>query len=148
MVVLENKGSLLTGAFGRAVYPAPTEAYFGTERIALVDMNHDSDPDFVIGSGRGAMIYLGQPGMAFGFDSELSNSTPGFPVSDVVTLDLDGNGTLEMIVACQQASVSTFSLSQRRAAQHRCLAQANVPSGRYLARRPRWRWKTRSRRHR
>ena len=78
VVVLENKGSLLTGAFGRTVYPAPTEAYFGTERIALVDMNHDSDPDFVIGSGRGAMIYLGQPGMAFGFDSELSNPRPDF----------------------------------------------------------------------
>ena len=37
MVTLENKGSLLNGPFVRTVYPEPSSAYFGSERIGLVE---------------------------------------------------------------------------------------------------------------
>ncbi len=133
VVVIENKGSLLTGPFGRTDYDPPAAAYFGTERIALVKMNNDSDPDLVIGSGRGVMVYLGQAGMGFGYDTIISNSTPNFPVSDLVSLDLDGNGTLEMVVSCRQAACVNILTQAVSGGSFTLLAQATVPSGRYLA---------------
>lgn len=133
VVVLENQGSLHTGPYGRQAYPPPSQYYFGAERIGLTNMNADSDPDLVVGSGRGCMVYLGGPGMTFTFSESISNSTPPFSVSDVVTLDLDGNGTLEMVVACRAAACVNILTQSTAGGPFAVVSQANVPSSRYLA---------------
>ena len=133
VVVIENPGNLLTQVGDRTLYPAPSRNKFGSERIAIFDANGDPDPDLLIGSGAGVMIYLGSSGATFEFDEIQSNSIPEFPVNDVVTLDLDGNGTLEMVVLCQQAACVNIFTQSAPGEPFTLLSQASIPPGRYLA---------------
>src|SRR6185503_573245 len=103
----------------------------GTERIALTSVNPDSDPDLIIGTGRGVVVYTGGTGMSFQIAPEYSGGI-GFPVSDVFTRDLDGNGTIEMVAACRNDSCINI-LTQNPGGDFSLIAQADVPSGRYLA---------------
>src|SRR6185369_15729866 len=70
-----------------------------TRDIITTDINHDGDPDLIIGTGYGAMIYVGRPGIAF---ERIVDTVPGteFPAGGIATGDFDGNGTPDLAVSC------------------------------------------------
>jgi len=133
MVVLTNTGTILDSAGPKDLYPRPSDAHFGSERIAIYDANGDDDPDLLIGSGHGVIIYRGIAGAKFQYDGELSQSMPNFAVNDVATLDLDGDGTQEMVMLCSEAACMNILTQSAPGEPYTPVTQAAIPSGRYLA---------------
>ena len=131
VAVLENRGAATAGGWTRSLYAPPSGRSYGTYRITLDQLNSDADPDLIVGTGQGTTVYLGGAGMSFEFDPDLSRSVH-FSVSDVVLNDLDGDGTLEMIAACREASCINI-LSQMPSGEFTLRMQADVPSGKMLA---------------
>jgi hypothetical protein len=131
MVTLENRGAANTAGWVKQVYDAPGSSSYGTYRITLTRVNFDADPDLVIGTGNGAAVYLGGPGMNFEFTPSLSSSV-SFSVSDVLLEDLDGDGVMDMVAACREASCINI-LTQTESGAFTLRAQADVPSGKLLA---------------
>ena len=130
MVTLENRGAATAAGWRKVVHPAPSGAY-GTHRIGLSSINGDSDPDLVIGTGSGVLVYTGGMGMNFLVAPEYSGGL-GMSVSDVLMRDLDGDGKLEMVASCRNAACINI-LTQSESGEFKLVTQADVPSGRYLA---------------
>jgi hypothetical protein len=131
VVTLENRGAANAAGWVKQLYSAPGSRSYGTYRITLTRVNSDTDPDLVIGTGDGAAVYLGGPGMSFEFTPALSSSV-NFSVSDVLLEDLDGDGVMEMVAACREASCINI-LTQTPGGGFTLRAQADVPSGKLLA---------------
>jgi hypothetical protein len=132
MVVIENQGDLLTtDVLTRVDYPSPSADKFGTRDIVAVDINRDGDPDLVIGSGKGAMLYLGTEGMGF---SLISSGLPGtdFPASAVAVGDFDGDGVRDIAVSCRILSCVSI-LSKGTNSDYQPVVSVDVPSGEFLA---------------
>ena len=132
LVVLQNDGNMLESRGLRRDYPPPSGAFYGAERIALFDADGDSDPDLVMGSGRGVVVYRGGAGTSFTYDQTMTESTPDFEVNDVVTLDLDGDDKEEMVVLCREAACLNILTQTEPGAPFTPVTQATVPGGRYL----------------
>ncbi|HEU0010647.1 MAG TPA: FG-GAP-like repeat-containing protein, partial [Verrucomicrobiae bacterium] len=132
VVVIENKGDLLTTtSMTRYDYPPPGPGKYGTRDIVTADVNSDGDLDLVIGSGNGAMLYLGQPGMGFvrAFDT-----LPGtdFPASGLVLNDFDGDGVPDLAVSCRILSCATILRGATNGTFTPVLS-VDVPSGEFIA---------------
>src|SRR6185436_18175900 len=128
----ENQGDLLTtDVLTRADYPSPSPDKFGTRDIVAVDINRDGDLDLVIGSGKGAMLYLGTEGMGF---SLVSSGLPGtdFPASAVAVGDFDGDGVRDIAVSCRILSCVSI-LSKGTNSDYQPVVSVDVPSGEFLA---------------
>ncbi|MEM7386888.1 MAG: lamin tail domain-containing protein, partial [Verrucomicrobiota bacterium] len=71
------------------------------------DLNKDGDPDLVIGSGQGVMVFHGSAGATF---QKSSDRLPGteFPASSVVTSDFDSDGIADIAVSCRVLSCITI----------------------------------------
>ncbi len=132
VIVLENKGTFHSGPYGRTVIPPPNAKYYGSERISSTHLNGDEDPDLIVGTANGCMVLLGGPGATFVYDEALSKSTPNFDVSDFAILDLDGNGTKELVTACRQAACINISTQMEEGGEFKLVSQATVPSVRFL----------------
>jgi hypothetical protein len=129
LVVLENPGNLLTTPGERYDYESPDHGKFGTREIQTADVNQDGDPDLLIGSGNGLMIYQGRPGMEFQL-SERSVGRTEYPVSGMTVADFDGDGTKELAVSCRLLSCITI-LAQKDGKFVPTLI-VDVPSGAFL----------------
>ncbi|MBI4602391.1 MAG: VCBS repeat-containing protein [Planctomycetes bacterium] len=133
LVVVENRGDLLTTpTLTRVDYPPPSPDKFGTEDIKAVHFDADDDLDLVIGSGHGAMIYQGLPGMDFHLAGVTVEGTE-FPASGVAVADLDGNGTKDLAVSCQVLSCLTVLTREAAGGKLVPAATVDVPAGRLLA---------------
>jgi hypothetical protein len=133
VVVLENQGDMLAGAaLHREDYPSPSEGKFGTMDLRVTDVNSDGDLDLVVGSGRGAMVYLGAEGMLFTLASETLPGTD-FPVSSVALGDFDGDGGEDMAAACQILSCVTILTRGADGLSFVPALSIDVPAGRLVA---------------
>jgi hypothetical protein len=131
LVVVENTGDILTTTnLTRRNYPPPTEGKYGTKHMVAVDRNGDGDLDLILGSGRGAMLYLGGPGMSFTLTSETLAGTE-FAASAVATGDFDGDGTNEVVVASGNFACVTV-LGVNTNGNYGPILKADVPTGGYL----------------
>ncbi len=131
VVTLENRGAAAPAGWFKRTYAPPGNRSYGTYRIALSHIDADTDPDLVIGTGRGTAVYLGLAGMPFEYSATLSGSVD-FSVSDMLVKDLDGDGILEMVAACREASCINI-LTREAGGEFILRAQADVPSGKLLA---------------
>jgi hypothetical protein len=131
LVVVENTGDILTTAtLTRQDYKAPTEGKFGTRHMIAVDRNRDGDLDLILGSGSGAMLYTGGPGMSFTL-SEATLAGTEFAASAVTAGDFDGDGTNEVVVSSGNfACVTVLGLNTN--GDYAPILKADVPSGGYL----------------
>ena len=133
VIVLENDGNLLTEGwpFERKVYPWPHPGKFRTQSMRAVDADSDGDLDLAVGSGEGVMLYRGRTGMGF----ELVQDTLGgvtFPTSSLASADFDGNGKVDLAVACQVFSCVVI-LTQNEDGDHVPALAVDVPAGRLVA---------------
>ena len=132
VVVVENRGDLLTTTeLTRQDYPPPSDDKFGTREIASVDVTGDGDPELIVGSGGGVMIYRGGEGMSFLLDT---NDLPdaALAVSGAVTTDITGDGTPELIVTSRfKSCVKVLALPSDGPAE--LILSADIPAGAYLA---------------
>jgi len=132
VVVIENKGDLLTtDTLTRTDYPSPTANKFGTRDIVAVDVNRDGDLDLIVGSGQGAMLFLGRDGMAF---ERISDSLPGtdFPAAAVATGDFDGDGVGDIAISCRILSCISI-LTKGTNSEYQPALTVDVPAGEFLA---------------
>ena len=131
VVTLENLGAASAAGWNKVTYEPQSPSAYGTERIAVTSVNADSDPDLVIGTGNGVVIYKGAAGMAFNYAPEFNDPGPGFSVSDVLMLDLDGDGKKEMVASCRNAAcINIMTLTPE--GRYAVTTRADVPSGRFL----------------
>ncbi|MBI4586570.1 MAG: VCBS repeat-containing protein [Planctomycetes bacterium] len=134
MAVIENRGDLLTTpVLDRKDYPPPSAEKFGTRDMVAVDINQDGDLDLLLGSGEGAMVYQGVPGMGFVLSSQALPGTGGIPATSIAAADFDGNGSPDVAVACAVLSCITL-LTQGGGGKGLLPAiTVDVPAGRFLA---------------
>ena len=132
MVTLENRGAATAASWLKRVYAAPGGRAYGTYRIGLSYLNADTDPDLMLGTGSGVVIYKGAPGMTFTHTLEFDSADPSFSVSDFLSTDLDGDGKLEMVASCRDAACINI-LTRTPEGRFALSTRADVPSGRYLA---------------
>lgn len=133
VVVIENTGDLFTGStLTRYDYPPPGSNKYGTRDIVAGDVNNDGDPDLIIGSGSGAMLFLGGPGMTFG---RVSDSLPGtdFPAAGLALGDFDGNGSTDIAVSCRARSCVTILTRENTNSPYEVALVVDVPAGEFLA---------------
>lgn len=132
LVVVENRGDLLFApTLTRTVYPPPASANFGARALKTVDVNQDGDPDLLLGSGSGAVLYHGGPGVTLVLQSALLPGTD-FPVSSVVSADFDHDGLDEVVVAGRVLDVITL-LKQTALGTYTPAVTLDVPSSKLLA---------------
>jgi hypothetical protein len=81
-------------------YPAPSTNSFGGRRIIALDHNNDTYLDLIIGSGKGAWLYLGQPGIGFETPPTQLAGTAHF-MSDFVLADVDLDGRQDLVISCR-----------------------------------------------
>ncbi|HUF63687.1 MAG TPA: FG-GAP-like repeat-containing protein [Verrucomicrobiales bacterium] len=104
IVVIENRGDLFTAPqLTRRDYPPPSSAKFGATQLLTSDIDGDGDPDLIMGSGEGIVIYYGAAGMAFEAELEAFPEAQ-FSVSGMAQGDFDGNGELDLVVTCRVLS--------------------------------------------
>ena len=132
IVVFENRGDLLTDAEApRRDYAARSSGKFGTREISALDFNGDGDLDLLLGSGHGAVIYRGLPGMLF---EREPTAIPGteYPTAGTIAGDFDGDGVDDIAVSCRL--LSCVSVLRGDATGNFTLALVvDVPAGAYLA---------------
>jgi hypothetical protein len=132
LVVVENRGDLLFApTLTRTVYPPPASANFGARALKIVEVNNDGDPDLLLGSGNGAVLYHGASGVTFVLQSALLPGTD-FPVSSVVSADFDDDGLNEVVVAGRVLDVITL-LKQTALGTYTPAVTMDVPSSKFLA---------------
>ncbi len=130
-VVTNVSGLLDEKELDITLYPTPSKGKFGTQTLRIMDINADDDPDLILGSGDGVMVYLGHTGMQF---IRSTQALPGteFPASSLVSADFDGNGINDMAVACQILSCIVVLTADEGGKMVPALS-VDVPSGRLLA---------------
>jgi hypothetical protein len=130
ILVIENKGDLLTtDELTRTSYP-PSPDQHGALVIRSIDYNHDGDIDLLVGTGNGASIYVGGPGMKFTREIDKIPGT-SFAVSSIALADFDGDGQLDMAVACQVFSCLT--MLTRVGDEFLPAVNVNVPAAKFIA---------------
>ncbi|MDA0813281.1 MAG: VCBS repeat-containing protein, partial [Verrucomicrobia bacterium] len=102
VVVLESDGNLLTRTGQRRDYGA-SSSKIGTREITQTDVNGDGDPDLLLGTGDGVVVYAGGPGTSFHMTSDKLPGTD-FPASSLVTSDFDNDGKDDIAVSCRVLS--------------------------------------------
>lgn len=131
LVVVENTGDILTTTnLTRQDFPPPTPDKFGTKHMVAVDRNADGDLDLILGSGRGAMLYMGGPGMSFTLTGATLAGTE-FAAAAVASGDFDGDGTNEVVVASGKFACVTV-LGVNTNGDYAPILKADVPAGGYL----------------
>jgi hypothetical protein len=132
LVVIENRGDLFTpAALTRQDYPPASPSKFGTQDLKARDVNGDGDLDLVMGSGMGAMVYLGKPGMGFDLSAQELPGTE-FPASSLAIADFDGDGDKDIAVSCRILSCITI-LTLSAGGEYQPALTVKVPAGRLLA---------------
>lgn len=132
IIVVENRGDILTSpALSMRKYPAGPEK-FGTTAMVAMDLNQDGDLDLVVGSGSGAMVYHGGPGMDFILSATTLPGTGSIVASSVATADFDVDGDLDVAVACQVLSC-VIMLTQSGDGKLLPSLSIDVPAGRLIA---------------
>lgn len=130
IIIVENEGNLLTtDHLSSRIYPGAAGSY-GASVIRSIDYNHDGDIDLLVGSGNGASVYFGGPGMSFSLGVEKLPGT-GFAVSSMAQADFDGDGELDLAVACQL--LSSVTILTRVNGRYEPAISIAVPSARFVA---------------
>jgi len=132
VVVIENLGDLLTATnLTRVDYRRTSDRKFGTRDILAFDFTSDGDLDLLVGSGDGAMLFQGGPGMQF---TRVSDSLPGtaFPASSVARADFDGDGWDDLAISCRILSCISL-LTRDNNGDFVPTLSVDVPSGSFLA---------------
>ena len=131
IVVLENTGDFFTTETPtRYDYDSSGPGKFGTDALRARDVNGDGDPDLVLASGDGVLVYQGGEGVFF----ELySDGLPGtrFPASSLALGDLDGDGRDDLVASCHIFSCVTI-LTQDANGDLLPALSVEVPSGRFV----------------
>jgi len=106
LVVVENRGNLFENAEEfRTEYETPD--IVRTSTLACVDVDNDGDADVVLGNDTGTIVYESDGKLGFTPREEAIEGT-SFPVSNLTTSDLDGDGDAELIVSCLVFSCITI----------------------------------------
>jgi len=109
VVVIENKGDLLTTEeLCRFELPGNGDK-IGLTGGEIRDLNSDGDPDFFFGTKEGFFIFIGQEGVAFNALG-IPINTNG-KVSALAQGDFDQNGTQDLAASCEaESSLSIFTI--------------------------------------
>jgi hypothetical protein len=131
-VVVENVGDLLTtSTLTRKDSKNPR--IHGARAMKATDENGDNDPDLIVGTDAGIVLYLGGPGLTF-TEASSTNTFPNvnFSVSSLVYGDFDHDGKIDLATSCQLLSCLIISTANEDGVYVPSLI-VDVPSGRFLA---------------
>ncbi len=132
IVVIENTGDLFTiPELPRLEYPPASEGKFGATELLSSDIDGDGDPDLIMGSGQGIVVYFGAEGVRFDVDADVFPEV-SFPVSGLAEGDFDGNGSPDLAVACRILSCIML-YTKNEAGEYRHALTADVPAAAALA---------------
>ena len=85
----------------------------GLRSANTVDLSGDGDPDIIVGTAGGALLFIGGEGVTFVGSTEFSTNQGSLPFSDdaaaVAVSDFDKNGSLDAAIACSRESVLTIA---------------------------------------
>ena len=132
MWVLENRGDFFSNTtLTVQTFMPPTADSFGGRTIIAVTNDAGTDLDLIVGSGKGAWLYRGGPGMTFE-PAPIALAGTADPVSDVLLADLDGDNSKELVIACRgQDCLSVFT---RNIYGDYALAEVvDIPASRFIA---------------
>ncbi len=134
LVVIENRGSLLLDgpAPDRLVIPPLSGKEFGTRDLEAGDLDRDGDLDLVAGSGAGAILYRGGPGVSFVRQPNALPGSAGTEASSLALADLNNDGRTDVALSCQLFSCVTLVTQDANGAFQFQLS-VDVPAGKLLA---------------
>jgi hypothetical protein len=147
VAVLVNEGNLIMSrtAYAPVVYGAPeldTHRWYRAREIRIEDLNHDGDPDLVIGLDAGLAIYYGAAGATFArgqFQSgpgvPVQNTLPeaSFSVSGFAFGDFDADGEDDLAVSCFADGCLTLLTREAGASLFHEAMKVRVPSAEFVA---------------
>jgi len=144
--VLVNETSLMSQTvLSPVVHSAPeldTHLWYRAREIRIQDLNHDNDPDLVIGLDAGIAVYYGAAGTTFApgqFQSgpgvPVQNTLPDadFSVSGFAFGDFDTDGDDDLAVACFADGCLTLLTRNDSASLFGEAMKVRVPSAEFVA---------------
>lgn len=130
IVVIENEGNMIDAEhLSSQIYRAP--GIGRTSAVTCLDVDGDGNIDLLVGNDSGTRLFRGTESMAF-IPSDQPLEGTRFPVNQLESVDLDGDGNVEVIASCVIFSCLTI-LTQGEDGDYGPALTVDVPTAEHIA---------------